>query len=69
MRTEADGLNGFYVQVKHRIGAFRAHEKPQLSGRSALSVLLSLKNPAGSHNPASEEICLRDVKQLEIVET
>lgn len=69
LRTEADESNGFYVgQVKPRIVGSGAREKTQHSGRSALSFAQFEKSCRVSQS-SLEEICLREVKQFEIVET
>lgn len=68
LRTEADRSNGCYVgQVKPRLVGFRAHEKPQLSGRSALSFAQFEKSCRVSQ-PSLEESRPREVKQFKIVE-
>lgn len=68
LRAEADESNCFYVgQVKPRMVGFRAHEKPQLSGRSVLNFAQFEKSSRVSQS-SSEEICLREVKQFKITE-
>lgn len=68
LRTEADGSNGCYVgQVKPRLVGFRAREKPQLSGRSALSFAQFEKSCRVSQS-SLEESCPREVEQFKIIE-